>query len=206
MVRSHPLLLLPDEPAGRIATRSAGAALFEADFSHLPGDLPGDLPISVASEHALFRLAPPPGARFLPGPTLAVDGPSPVGRFCLEVRFLTDAAGRDAADILLREASVWAAVKEAVLEARLLRLADPVVHPATLIQSLARDLRDAGIGVGFGPSWSPVAEACLAVGSGGACPTMARFAREQPRWHEALSPGGGQTAGNDRHDVVRAIG
>jgi hypothetical protein len=54
-----------------------------------------------------------------------------------------------------------------VLETRAVRLTDPTVTPAALVEVLARQLWDAGFPVSFGPSWIPAPDADISVGTRG---------------------------------------
>jgi len=85
-------------------------------------------------------------------------------------------------DELLRAISDHAALAGAVLETRVVRLCEPRVPDALLVGRLARDLRSAGLGVSFGPSWTPAPEAAVCVGASGLEREIERFFREHPVW------------------------
>ena len=59
-------------------------------------------------------------------------------------------------DLVLRQVSEHAALAEAVLETRAIRIASPTAPPAVLLERLARHLWEAGHRVSFGPSWDPL--------------------------------------------------
>ena len=169
--------LLPEEPAGKIPTVSAGVARVEAALSCRPGDAPPPAP----------RLPePPPGAVFIP----AWEGdPTAVSyRFSCEVRALRAAALAAALEGILRAVTARAALADAVLEARAIRSVEPVVYPAPLVERLARGLWEAGIRVSFGPSWVPILDGGLAVGSGGSEGEIEGFLRDHPVWRAASPP------------------
>lgn len=166
----YAVTLLSGEPAGRISTTSAGVAFFEATLSPRPGDA---APRPEPGE-------PPPGARFL-FPAWEVEPASSARRFSCEVRALRAAALTAALDGLLRAVTAHAALADAAVEARAVRLAEPAAHPAPLVEVLARDLWDAGFPVTFGPSWTPAPGACAAVGIGG-LEEVEAFLREHPAW------------------------
>ena len=87
---------------------------------------------------------------------------------------------------LLRDTAARAALADAVFEARVVRLAEPVAHPAPVVQALARDLWDAGFPVSFGPSWAPAADVGAAVGVGGFEKEIRAFLDGHPGWRTVL--------------------
>ena len=171
------ITLLAEEPAGKIPTVSAGVARVEATLSYRPGDAPP--PISRLPE-------PPPGARYYP----AREDAASACRFFCEVRALRVGGLAVALESLLRAVAAHAALTDAVLEVRAVRAVEPIVYPAPLVERLARDLWEAGLEVGFGPSWVPVPEGGLAVGSGGSEAEIEGFLREHPAWR-VVAPGCG---------------
>jgi hypothetical protein len=147
----------------------------EAAFSYRPGDAPPS-PVPQLPE-------PPPGAAFIPA--WEGDPTSATYRFSCEVRALRAAALAAALEGILRAVTAHAALADAVLEARAIRAVDPVVYPAPLVERLARDLWEAGLRVSFGPSWVPVLDGGLAVGSAGLEGEIEGFLREHPVWRAA---------------------
>ncbi len=153
--KHYVLALLYEEPAGRIFTRNAGAISFEATLYWHPDD-------GVPSGPILDD--PIPGVRFF-SLVETEDVTLATRRISCEIRALYAeqlTAGLDAA---LRSVTTHAARTEAVLEWRTVRLADPLVAPAVLVEELARQLWDAGLSVSFGPSWAPTAGATISVGA-----------------------------------------
>jgi hypothetical protein len=151
----HPVLaLLSEEPAGRISTRNAGAISFKATLSWRSGDeVPTGLILGV----------PVPGASFFS--LVETDDVASVTRhiFC-EVRALYNEHLINALDAALRSVTTQAAFTDAVLETRAVRLADPSVPSAALVEELACQLWEARLPVSFGPSWTPVFDADISVG------------------------------------------
>lgn len=164
--------LLPEVRAGRISTSSAGAAFFEAELLYPPGGLP---PCTLPG--------PPAGARFC-CPVLAEDPARSTRRFSREVYALSPLALAEALDGLLRSVTVHAALADAVLEARAVRLMEPAVYAVGLVEVFARDLWAAGFPVSFGPSWAPEA-ADVAVGVRGLEEQLELFLRDHAKWRAA---------------------
>jgi len=92
-----------------------------------------------------------------------------------------------ALDGLLRAVAAHAALTDAVLEVRAVRAVEPIVYPAPLVERLARDLWEAGFSVNFGPSWVPVHEDGLAVGSGGSEAEIEGYLRDHAAWRVVAS-------------------
>jgi hypothetical protein len=149
--------LLSAERAGRISTRNAGAISFEATFKWRPED---------GTTSGLILHGPAPGARFY----FLARAEDPVAakiRITCEVRAFYTEQLIATLDDLLRYVTTHAALSDAVLEIRTVRLADPTVTSVKLVEALAWQLWDAGFPVSFGRSWSPAPEADVSVGSGG---------------------------------------
>ena len=165
------MALLPGERAGKICTICAGSVSVEATLRARPGENlpPPTLPDPNAARYHALREDRDGGA---------------YGLFC-EVRALRRGDMAVAVDKLLRAISAHAALAGAVLESRVVRLGEPVVPDALLMGRLARDLRSAGLGVSFGPSWEPAPEAAIRVGASGREREIRRFFRESPAWQLA---------------------
>ena len=109
--------------------------------------------------------APPPGARFY-SLTRTEDAASATREISCEIRALRLEELSTALEAVLRSVTAHAALTEAVLEARAVRLADPMVTSAPLAETLARQLSDAGLRSSLGPSWTPAPGANASVGTG----------------------------------------
>jgi hypothetical protein len=166
------LALLPEEPAGRISTRNAGAISFRATLSWHPGE-------GIPAESTLGE--PPSGARFY---SLVQNDhlESATREISCEIRALYPEELTGTLDAVLRSVTAHAALVEAVLETRTVRLADPSeVHPR-LAEALARQLSDFGLCVSSGPSWVPAPAADISVGTRGFGEVLERFLRSHPDW------------------------
>lgn len=102
-----------------------------------------------------------------------------------EIRAFTERELGAALDAALRVVSVSAALSEATLEVRVVRVASPGVAPPLALEELARDLWDAGFAVRFGRSWSAAPGAEISVGIGGAEGAFEDFLRGHPLWKAA---------------------
>jgi hypothetical protein len=148
------LALLSEVPAGRVSTRSAGAVSFQATLYWLPED-------GIPAGSILGDLAP--GARFW-HLVQTDDAVSATRRISCEIRALHSERLTASLDETLRSVAAHAALTEAVLETRAVRLTDPSVAPAAVVETLARQLWDAKLPVSFGPSWTPAPGADVSVG------------------------------------------
>lgn len=166
------LALLPEEPAGRISTRNAGAISFWAAFSRRPDEKRRTLPVLGD---------PPPGARFY---RLAhtCDATSNNTEISCEIRALRVEQLTGALQAVLRNVAAHAALTEAVLETRAVHLAEPSASPSPLVETLARQLSDAGVDPSFGPSWTPTPDADLSVGTKGFEGGFESFMVANPLW------------------------
>ena len=95
---------------------------------------------------------------------------------------LTERDLGSALENILRTLTTSAALSDAVLETRAVRVTPPASAPATTLQALALDLRDAGFGVRFAPSWSPVPEGAIGLGILGAEQELLSFIEAHPSW------------------------
>jgi len=87
-----------------------------------------------------------------------------------------------ALDRTLRSVTNYAALTESVLETRAVRLVPPTVTHAALVERLARQLQSIKLPVSFGPSWMPVSDADVSVGTGGYEETLENFLLAHPAW------------------------
>lgn len=168
------LVVPTGEPAGTVATRTAGVAEFSAT---LLWDRHEDAP-------------PAPTLPTLPGnvrcSVAETDAPGEARRELLgEVLALTERDLGRALETVLRSLTAAAALSGAVLETRVVRGARPRAAPSGAVQALALDLWDAGFAVRFGPSWTPAPGGGVAVGFGGAEAELGRFFGAHPSWEVA---------------------
>jgi hypothetical protein len=128
----HVLALLSEEPAGRISTSNAGAISFRATLSWPPGE-----GMTVGS---IFDV-PTPGVRFYS--LVQTDNlESATREISCEIRALHPAELTGALNAVLRSVTAHAALSEAVLTTRAVRLAQPSeVHPM-LAEALAQQVSD----------------------------------------------------------------
>ena len=171
------LALLPEEPAGRISTRNAGAIHFRAILSPCPDGEQRVVPILGD---------PPPGARFY-CLARARDAGSGDQEISCEIRALHVEQLTGALDAVLRSVAAHAALTEAVLETRVARLAEPSVASSPLVEALARQLTGAGMRPSFGSSWVPTPGADLSVGTRGLEEAFETFMAASPAWRRPSS-------------------
>ena len=124
---------------------------------------------------------PPPGARFY---FLVCTRDATYGNteISCEIRALHVEQLTGALEAVLRSVTAYAALTEAVLETRAVRLADPSTAPPQLVEALARQLSDAGLLPSFGPSWTPASGAHLSVGTRGLEDAFETFVASNPVW------------------------
>lgn len=103
-----------------------------------------------------------------------------------EIRALYLEQLNGALDAVLRSVTVHAALTEAVLETRIVRLADPSEANPALAETLARQLSDRGLPVSSGPSWIPAPGADVSVGTQGSGGVLERFLWSHPGWRARL--------------------
>jgi len=104
-----------------------------------------------------------------------------------EIRALYAEQLNGALDAVLRSVTIHAALTEALLETRIVRLADPSEpHPA-LAEALARQLSDRGLPVSSGPSWIPAPGADVSVGTQGSGGVLERFLCSYSGWGARLN-------------------
>ena len=159
------------DPAGTVATCTAGLLEFAATLSW-------------------NRVEDPPQAPTLPAlpetarcSVVETDHPEAGRREILgEILALSERDLGSALQMVLRSLTTSAALSDAVLETRADRVTAPARAPATTLQSLALDLRDAGFEVRFGPSWTPVPEGAVGLGVLGAEQELESFLDAHPSW------------------------
>jgi hypothetical protein len=172
------------DPAGTVATRSAGLVEFSATLSwRRAEDVPTGTTLPTLPETARGSVVETndtaENQRELLGEILA---PSESDLGC-------------ALETLLRSLTIAAALSDAVLETRAARVAPVRPCPAATLQALALDLRDAGFSVRFAPTWTPVAEGEIGLGISGAEQELMSFLEAHPSWRMATSrPAPGEDA------------
>jgi hypothetical protein len=162
---------LTDDPAGTIATSSAGIVEFSATLSwEGPDGAPG----------APTLPALPPSARCS---VFETDDPVRGTRAILgEILALTKRDLGSALEAVLRSLTIAAALSDAVIETSAVRSTPPGSVPATTLQRLALDLWDAGFGVRFAPSWMPVPPGAVGLGVSGSEQEIGGFLEAHPSW------------------------
>jgi hypothetical protein len=168
--RAH-AVLPTGEPAGTVATCTAGLLEFSATFFwERVEDLPPSPALAALPEGAQCSL-------------VATDDPEMSRREIQgEVLALTERDLGFALEIVLRSLTTSAALSDAVLETRAARMTPPGAAPETTLQALALDLRDAGFEVRFAPSWTPVSAGAIGLGVLGAEQELERFLLAHPSW------------------------
>lgn len=159
--------------AGTIATRTAGLIEFSATLSwHGPEDVPcaPTLPtLPEAVRCSVVETDDPEGRREILG----------------EILGLSDHDLGAALERVLRSLTITAALSDALLETRAVRVMSPASTPATTLQTLALDLRGAGFGVRFAPTWTPVPDGTIGLGIAGAEEELRSFLEAHPSWEVA---------------------
>jgi hypothetical protein len=159
------------DPAGTIATRTAGLLEFTATLSW----------------NRIEDLPQTPTLPVLPGTgrcsVLETDDPETGKRELLgEILALSEPDLGSALESVLRSLATSAALSDAILETRATRVTPPAPAPATALQALALDLWDAGFGVTFAPSWTPMPEGAVGLGILGAEQELQSFIEAHPSW------------------------
>ncbi|MCA1688750.1 MAG: hypothetical protein LC714_09245, partial [Actinobacteria bacterium] len=163
--------LLPGEPAGKIATCTAGAIEFGATLAwRSREDVPPEPIFLELHDAARCSIA------------VAESPEAATRRLAGEIRSFTQAELAAALEAALRAVTTVAALTEAMLEVDAVRTVPPGVASPRALEELARDLWDAGFTVRFGPSWTPAPGAEVCVGTDG---DLQEFLRAHPSWSVA---------------------
>jgi len=99
-----------------------------------------------------------------------------------EIRALHPAELTGTLDAVFRSVTAYAALSEAVLETRAVRLAKPSEVSPMLAEALARQVSDFGLRVSSGPSWVPTPGADISVGTRGSGEMLKRFLLSHSDW------------------------
>ena len=121
----------------------------------------------------------------LPTRCPVVETHDPAERRCEilgEILALSEGDLGSALETVLRSLTTTAALSDAVLETRATRLAPVRAAPAAGLQALALDVRDAGFRVWFAPTWTPLAEGEIGLGTLGAEQELEGFLGGHPSW------------------------
>jgi hypothetical protein len=159
------------DAAGTVATCTAGLLEFSATLSwNRAEDLPPAPTLPALPQTARCSF-------------VETDDPETGRRGILgEILALSERDLGSALENVLRSLTTSAALSEAVLETRATRVTPPASAPATTLQALALDLRDAGFGVRFAPSWTPVPEGAVGLGILGAEQELRNFIEAHRSW------------------------
>jgi len=159
------------DPAGTIATRTAGRIEFSATLCwDVLAQMPPAPTLPLLQENARCSV-------------VETDDPSVVTRAIMgEILALSETHLGLALETVLRSLTIAAALSDAVLETRATRHRAPAPAPATTLQALARDLWNAGFRVAFAPSWTPVPVGAVGLGVRGAERELEGFLRAHPSW------------------------
>jgi hypothetical protein len=163
------------DPAGTVATRSAGLLEFSATLIFRSAE---DVPLRPTLP-ALPQTARCSIVETDDGYRREIMG---------EILALSETDLGSALETVLRTLTIAAALSEAVLESRTARVRPVRAAPAAVLQSLALDLRDAGFGVGFAPTWTLLAEGEIGLGVLGAEQELEGFLRAHPSWSPVRTP------------------
>ena len=159
------------DPAGTVATRSAGLVEFSATlfFRHAE-DVPGEPTLPDLPKSARWAV-------------VETDDVVQNRREILgEILALSDAELGFALETVLRSLTIAAALSDAVLQTRATRVTPVRQTPAERLQALALDVREAGFPVRFAPTWTPLAECEIGLGISGAERELRGFLEAHPSY------------------------
>jgi hypothetical protein len=157
------------EPAGTVATRCAGLVEFSATLSWRSAeDLPKMPTLGISPETARCSV---------------VETDDHNRREILgEILALSEADLGSALETVLRSLTIAAALSDAVLKTRAIRVTPVLPAPVAALQALAMDVRRAGFPVRFAPTWTPLAEGEIGLGIRGAERELQSFLEAHPSW------------------------
>jgi hypothetical protein len=159
------------DPAGTIATHTAGLVEFRATLSWKLADDAAPVPTLPALPETV-RCS-----------VVETDEPGEGRREILgEILALSERDLGSALETVLRSLTITAALSDALLESRAARVTPPGSAPAATLQALALDLWNAGFRVRFAPSWTPVPEGRIGLGVRGAEEELQSFLEAHPSW------------------------
>ena len=159
------------DPAGTVATCTAGLLEFSATLSWNKSEDLSQVPTLPALPETV-RCS-----------VVETDDPETGRRGILgELMALSERDLGSALQTVLRSLTISAVLSDAVLATRAARVTPPASVPATTLQTLALDLRDAGFEVRFAPSWTPVPEGAVGLGVRGAEQELQSFLEAHLSW------------------------
>lgn len=167
------------DPAGTVATRSAGLAEVRAT---LRWDRPPDAPESVLGAWPPPALSDTVRCDLAEAPLEDAAARGVSGT----LRAMTEGGLGSALEGLMRALAAAAALSDAVLECRAARLAPPRSTPPDVLEALAFDLWEAGFCVRFAPSWTATPAGTVPLGVGGAEAGLRDFLNGHPSWSAAV--------------------
>jgi hypothetical protein len=189
MLRAELAVVRPTgDPAGTVATRSAGLIEFSATLSFGSAE--------EAPEEPTLRTTLPAGVRANARCyVVETDDADENRREILgEILALTEADLGSALEAVLRELTIAAALSDAVLETRAARVAPVLPAPAAALQALALDVRDAGFPVRFAPTWTALEKGEIGLGTDGAEQELRSFLERHQAYRIARAVVGSQPA------------
>jgi hypothetical protein len=164
-------VLPTDDPAGTIATGTAGMIEFSATlWWDGPDDAPGGPTLSTLPEGARCSV-------------VETDDPVRCTRAIVgEILALSERDLGSALDAVLRSLTIAASLSDAVIETSAFRSTPPGSVSAKTLQHLALDLWDVGFGVRFARSWTPVPPGAVGLGVSGCEQELRDFLEAHPSW------------------------
>ena len=162
------------DPAGTVATRSAGLIEFSATLSWGSAeDVPEGPTLQILPTSARCSV-------------VETDDFTENRREILgEILALSEADLGSALERVLRSLTIAAALSDAILETRAARVAPVRPAHAETLQALALDVREAGFAVRFAPTWTTLEEGEIGLGVSGAERELRRFLLAHPSYGPA---------------------
>ncbi len=163
-------MLVTGDPAGTLATRTAGLVEFRAslEWEGAPSRPPSCLPAPEPSlRQDLEEVLDPTGTKLLISGT---------------IRAMTERELGAGLELVMRSVGNAAALSGAIVEMRAFRGCPPRATPPVVLQALALGLWRAGFHVRFAPSWTPAEFRGPSLGAGGEEEAVRNFLRDSPFW------------------------
>ena len=164
-------MLLTCDPAGTVATSTAGLIEFSATLSwERAEDVPEAPTLRALPETARCSVVE------------TDDAARGIREILGEILALSECDLGSALERVLRSLTIAAALSDAILETSATRVTHPASTPSGTLQALALDLRAAGFLVRFAPSWTPVPKGAVGLGVLGAEQVLESFLQAHPSW------------------------